>query len=232
MQVSSIMTKQVVGVPPTATIAEAANLMIAHRISGLPVIDADNRLVGIVSEGDFVRRSELGTERKRAWWLEFLLSPGKAADEYTRANGRRVSEIMATDIASVSPDDPVDKAVRVMTSRHVKRLPVVTGDTLVGILTRSDLLRATLGVLSKESAATPEGDAAIRSAILAEIARQPWGGGKTIDVTVKDGVVEMSGSIFDERERSAARVAAENVPGVKEVKEGLILIDPISGTTF
>ena len=232
MNVSSIMTKQVVGVPPTATIAEAANLMIAHRISGLPVVDAGDKLVGIVSEGDFVRRSELGTERKRAWWLEFLLSPGKAADEYTRANGRRVSEIMATDVASVSPDDTIEKAVHVMTSRRVKRLPVVTGDRLVGILTRSDLLRATLGVLSQEAAAAPGSDAAIRSAILAEIERQPWGGGKIIGVTVREGVCELSGSIFDERARTAARVAAENTPGVKDVKDSLILIDTVSGTTF
>ena len=96
MQAEAIMSKPVIAIDPSASIAEAAGLMLTNKISGLPVIRSDGTLVGIVSEGDFMRRGELGTERKRSRWLEFLVSPGKAADEYAHANGRRIEEVMWT----------------------------------------------------------------------------------------------------------------------------------------
>lgn len=233
MQVASIMTSPVVGIAASASIKEAADLMITHRISGLPVVDDSGRLLGIVSEGDFLRRSELGTERKRSWWLEFLLSPGKAADEYVHAHGRKIEEIMTTQVVTVASETSVQQAVNLMTKRRVKRLPVLADGRVVGIVTRSDLLRAMLRVLRPaDDSSLSASDADIKSAVMAEIKRQPWGGGRTIDAVVKDGEVELSGAIFDERERGAARVAAENVPGVKSVRDNLILVDQISGTTF
>nr|WP_319799914.1 CBS domain-containing protein [Mesorhizobium sp. PAMC28654] len=172
MQAEAIMSKPVVGIDPSASIAEAAALMLSKKISGLPVIRSDGTLVGIVSEGDFLQRGELGTERKRSRWLEFL-SPGKAADEYVRANGRRVEEVMSQDVVTASPAASLAKVVELMTRRHVKRIPVTDGGKVVGIITRSDLLRALLGVLP-DDASTVIDDEQIRHNIATELAKQKW----------------------------------------------------------
>ena len=226
MQAKAIMTAPVIGIEPTASISDAAGLMLSKKFSGLPVIRSDGTLVGIVSEGDFLRRGELGTNRKRSRWLEFLVSPGRAADEYVQANGRRIEEVMTTDVVTASPGVSLPEIVELMTCHRVKRIPVVDDGKVVGIITRSDILRALLTVLSAPSAARD--DERIRQDIIAELARQKWAGKDMIDVTVDKGVVELSGAIFDERERQAAIVAAENVAGVKAVKDRLFCPGPLS----
>ncbi|RUY96557.1 MULTISPECIES: CBS domain-containing protein [unclassified Mesorhizobium] len=227
MQAAAIMSKPVVGIDPSASIAEAAGLMLFKKISGFPVIRDDGTLVGIVSEGDFLRRGELGTQRKRSRWLEFLVSPGKAADEYAHANGRRIEEVMSQDVVTAPPTASLAEVVELMTRHHVKRVPVVDAGKVVGIITRSDLLRALLNVLPD---ATPSAidDEEIRQNITTELATKKWAGKDLINVTVKNGVVKLSGAIFDERERQAAIVAAENVSGVKAVEDGLFCADPVS----
>jgi len=221
------MTAPVIGIEPTASISDAAGLMLSRKISGLPVIRNDGTLVGIVSEGDFLRRGELGTKQKRSRWLEFLVSPGRAADEYVQANGRRIDEVMTADVVTVSPGASLPEIVELMTRHHVKRIPVVDDGNVVGIVTRSDLLRALLEVLPGSAPADTD-DEQIRQSIIAELATQKWAGKDMIDVTVDKGVVELSGAIFDERERQAAMVAAENVAGVNAVKDNLFCADPVS----
>lgn len=227
MQAEAIMSKPIVCIDPSASIAEAAALMLSKKISGLPVIRSDGTLVGIVSEGDFLRRGELGTEHNRARWLEFLVSPGKAADEYVRANGRRVEEVMSQDVVTASPDASLAEVVELMTRRHVKRIPVIDRGKVVGIITRSDLLRALLSVLP-DAGATVIDDEQIRHNVATELAKHKWAGDDLINVMVDKGVVTLSGAIFDERERQAAIVAAENVAGVKAVRDGLFCADPLS----
>lgn len=227
MQAAAIMSKPVVGIDPSASIAEAAGLMLSEKISGFPVIRGNGTLVGIVSEGDFLRRGELGTERKRSRWLEFLVSPGKAADEYVRTNGRRIEEVMSQDVVTASPTASLAEVVELMTRYHVKRIPVVDAGKVVGIITRSDLMRALLGVLPDAAPAVID-DEQIRQNIMTELAMQKWAGKDLISVTVNKGVVKLSGAIFDERERQAAIVAAENVAGVKVVEDDLFCADPLS----
>ena len=94
MRAHQIMTRSVITIAPDSTILEAANTMLQRHVSGLPVVDAAGKLVGIVSEGDFIRRSEIGTQRKRGRWLKFLLGPGQAATDYVHEHGRKVSEVM------------------------------------------------------------------------------------------------------------------------------------------
>lgn len=230
MLVESIMTTPVISVEPSASIAAAARLMLGHRISGLPVVRRDGTLIGMVSEGDFLRRGELGTERKRPWWLEFLVGPGKVADEYVHAHGRKVEEVMATDVVTTRRDATLDDVVETMSRRRIKRLPVVENGKLVGIVARSDLLRAMADALP---AADPIGadDERIRSDIVRELARQSWGG-RMIHVHVDHGAVELSGAIFDERERQAAHVVVENVSGVTSISDQLAWIEPMSGTVI
>ncbi|MER8781222.1 CBS domain-containing protein [Mesorhizobium sp. M1006] len=227
MQAAAIMSKPVVGIDPSASIAEAAGLMLSKKVSGLPVIRSDGRLVGIVSEGDFLRRGELGTERKRSHWLELLISPGKAADEYAHANGQRIEQVMSQDVVKASPTAPLAEVVELMTRHQVKRIPVVDAGKVVGIITRSDILRAMLSVLPGAATAAID-DEQIRENIVTELATQKWAGNDLINVTVDNGVVKLGGAIFDERARQAAIIAAENIAGVKGVKDDLFCADPLS----
>ncbi|GLQ77288.1 histidine kinase [Mesorhizobium huakuii] len=228
MQASSIMTSPVIAVEPSASIADAAGLMLSRKISGLPVISRDGVLVGIVSEGDFLRRRELGTKRKRPRWLEFLVSPGRVAEEYVHANGRRVDEVMSENVVTTSPETALEDVVELMMRHQVKRIPVVEGGKVVGIVTRSDLLRALLRSLPKGDS-TLATDEQIRQKIVAELAAQPWAGTGMIHVRVDKGIAELNGAILDERERQAALVAAENVGGVKSVTDHLFWVEPLSG---
>ena len=142
MKAKDVMTPHVLSVAPDASISAAARLMLQNRISGLPVVDGSGKLVGMVTEGDFLRRTEIGTQRQRARWIEFLIGPGRLADEYSRSSGRSVSDVMTHDDASL------EDIVRVMERHHVKRVPVVEEGTVVGIVTRANLLHALAGIAS------------------------------------------------------------------------------------
>ncbi len=229
MHVADVMTHPVISVTPDTTIAEAARLMLQHRISGLPVVDPKGAVIGMITEGDMLRRAETGTERRRARWLEFLIAPGRLAQDYASANARKVGEVMTPDVATVAPRDPLSRVVGLMEQRHIKRLPVVERGRLVGIVSRANLVRALVHNLPKTAAGSPAGDGEIRDAILAEIAKQPWGPRASVDVKVRHGVVELVGSITDDRERNALQVLAENVAGVKAVRDRLVWVEPMSG---
>ena len=192
------------------------------------MIDQKGGLVGIVTEGDFLRRAETGTQRRRPRWLEYLIGPGRLADEYTRSHGRKVSEIMTADPLTITEDTPLDGIVRLMEKRQIKRLPVVRDQQVVGIVSRANLVHA-LASFARDIRPTSAGDQAIRDRILAELASQSWAPIALVDVHVRDGVVELWGMITDERERKAIVVAAENAPGVKAVNDHLAWVDGLSG---
>ena len=149
MQVKDVMTQNVISVGADEPIVKAARVMLQNRISGLPVVDAKGELVGVVTEGDFLRRREIGTERQRPKWLEFVLGPGKLAQEYVQTSGRKVAEIMTPNPWTVGEDDPLEDVVEVMERRHIKRLPVIRDGRMVGIVSRSNLMHA-LASLSRE----------------------------------------------------------------------------------
>jgi len=217
-------------VKSSSSIADAARLLLDNYISGLPVVDDNGAIVGIVSEGDFLRRGELDTERRRSAFLEFFVSPGRLADEYVHAYGRLIGEVMTSPVKTISPQALVSEAVETMERDGINRLPVVDGEKLVGIVTRSDLLRALANILANK--AKPHSDAEIEALIITELGKRSWSQNGFIRVDVKDGIAELSGSIFDERERLAAKVLAENVPGVKAVKDCLTWIDPYIGVAM
>ena len=231
MNAADAMTKEIVTVNSEANVLEAARLMLQHRVSGLPVVDAGGKLVGMLTEGDLLHRAETGTERRRSRWLEMLVGPGRVADEYTHAHARKVGEIMTTPVVSVTPDTPLEKVVETMEHRKIKRVAVVQGGRMVGLVSRSDLLHGLIAASVKPAAtaSVPGTDAAIRDAILAEFSRQPWAPRAVIKVEVRNGVATVGGTITDERERMALKVATENVPGVKSVIDHLVWVEPISG---
>lgn len=232
MKTSEIMTKNVVSIGPSASVRDAIRLMLEHRVSGLPVVDDAGKVRGILTEGDLLRRGETGTERHRRPWLEFLMGPGRLAEDYVKTHGRRVEEIMTREVVGTAPDTPVGGLVQIMERRHIKRLPVLDGDVLVGIVSRADLMGALARILDRDEA-LPSGDEAIRERVHGELERATgWAPRSGVTVTVKDGVVELNGAIFEEKERAALRVAAENVPGVKAVEDHLVWVEPVSGTVI
>jgi CBS domain-containing protein len=228
MNAKDVMTTRVVSVGANASILQAAQLMLQNKISGLPVVDEGGHLVGLVTEGDFLRRGEIGTQRRRARWLEFLIGPGRLADEYVRACGRKVSEIMTRNLHTISEDTPLVEAVNLMERHRIKRLPVVRGRELVGIVSRANLVQAFTS-LARDAGTTKLGDAAIRKQLMAELGKRSWVPHGMLNVVVRNGVVDLWGSITDDRERQALIVAAENVPGVERVHDHLVWIEPMSG---
>jgi CBS domain-containing protein len=228
MKALDVMTQPVISVAPSDSILDAAGLMLQHRISGLPVIDAQGNLVGVVTEGDFLRRAETGTQRRRPRWIEFLLGPGRLASEYVHTSGRKVDEVMTTDVHTVSEDAPLEDVVRLMERRAIKRVPVTRGGNVVGIVTRQNLLRALVGA-AETSTGPAATDEAIRARLVAELAKAPWAPLGAIDIAVRDGVVTLSGVLTDDRQRQALKVAAENISGVKEVEDQLAWLVPGSG---
>lgn len=232
MFVSDVMTAKPITVGPDSSIADAAQLMLEHRISGLPVTNRTGVLVGIVTEGDLLRRAEIGTEKHRRRWLELLVGPGRLAADYIDAHARQVSEIMSPDVLSVSPDTPLADAVTLMEKHGIKRLPVVAGGQLTAIVSRADLVRALLRQLTADAAFAanhPVTDAEIRDRLVAIIDKEQWGPRYSVNVTVTDSVVQLHGTVTDDRERSALIVAAETVTGVKSVEDHLVWVEPNSG---
>jgi CBS domain-containing protein len=230
MKAADVMTRHVITVMPDASILQAARLMLQHRISGLPVVDKQGRLIGIVTEGDFLRRAEIATERHRPSWLSVLAGSGRLAVDYVRTHGRKVEEVMSRDPHTVSEDTSLEDIVRTMEGERIKRVPVLCEGKLVGIITRANLLHA-LASVARTIPQVAKDDVAIRDRILSELGKQPWHA-VGVDVVVQDGDVDLSGTILDERLREALKVLIENVPGVKEIHDHIVWVEPYSGMAF
>jgi CBS domain-containing protein len=229
MQASEVMTRNIVSIGRDAPIRDAIRLMLDNKVSGLPVVDAGGKLIGILTEGDLLHRSEIATEKHHWRWLDFLLGPGRMASEYVRTHGRVVGELMTREVVTVGVDTPLGDIVALMQHHHVKRLPVIDGDKLAGIISRADLLDA-LGRALDEQELPAVSDEDIRARVLAELEKVDWAPRDGLTIAVADGVVELNGVVFDEHEREALRVAAENIPGVKGISDRLVWVEPVSGT--
>lgn len=227
MRAHQIMTRQVITVTEDSSIVDAARIMLANHISGLPVVDPTGRVVGIVSQGDFLHRVEIGTQRKRGRWLAFFAGPVGAAADFVREHGRKVKEIMTPDPATVNENARLEDVVQVMDVKNVNRLPVMRGDELVGIVTRSNLLQSVAGLARGVPDPTADDDN-IRSRIIASIQKADWAP-FGLSVIVRNGIVEIGGTATSEQSRDAAIVAAENVAGVTKVHDHFCWVDLASG---
>jgi len=227
MRAHQIMTRSVISVTPDTSIVDAANIMLQRHVSGLPVIDQAGKLVGIVSEGDFIRRSEIGTQRKRGRWLRFILGSGRSANDFVHEHGRKVSEVMTTEPVTITEDAALAEIADIMERNHVKRLPVMNGDKVVGIVSRANLLQ-TVASLARQVPDPTADDDHIRNRVVDALEKNDWcpfG----LNVIVRDGIVHLSGVITDENARQATIVATENVNGVKTVHDHLCWVDTMSG---
>ncbi|MDD2877579.1 MAG: CBS domain-containing protein [Acidiphilium sp.] len=230
MHINNIMTLSPITVGPNTTIADAGRIMLDQNLSALPVIDGKGALLGIVTDGDLLRRPELDTVPEIGWWRGFL-APETSAREFIKTRGRHVSEVMTAEVRTVTVDTSLNDAVAIMATQRIKQLPVVQGDTLVGLLNRRNILTALISkllvvddvVVSDEACATM-----IRNAI----AQSKWAPKGAVSVAVKQGVATLAGSVFSDAERKALLVIAENTNGVKSVADDMLLVDPVSGLGY
>lgn len=228
MRAHQIMTRNVITVLPETPLLEAARKMLENHVSGLPVLDSAGKLVGIVSEGDFLRRSEIGTQQKLPGWLQYFMSPTHSADNFVRERGRKVDDVMTRDPIVADENTPLDRLVHLMEKNGIKRLPVLREGRLVGIVTRANLLQA-VASMAKEIPDPTADDEHIRERIIRALEATDWRP-TGLRVTVRNGVVDLYGLIInDDSARRASVVAAENIAGVKEVHDHLCLVDTWSG---
>jgi CBS domain-containing protein len=222
MRARDVMTTDVVSVAPETSVADAAQIMLDRRISGVPVIDGTGRLAGMVTEGDLMRRAELVTE-ERPWWRALAGSPEEEARAYVKAHGLTVRDVMTPEVVTLDEDDPLDQIAMIFEERGIKRAPVVRDGAVVGIVSRANLLQ---GLVAAQAGEAGPSDKAIRSAILARIHGETGVRDRLVSVTVAGGVAHLWGNVASQAERDAVRVAAERTVGVREVRDHLRLIPP------
>lgn len=229
MKAADVMTRRLITIDPDSSVADAAKSMLENRISGIPVIDAQGRLVGLISEGDLLHRAEMGTHQRqrRSWWLNLISGPTGAADDYIKSHSRKVRDVMTQSVVSVSPDASINDIVRVLERHRIKRVPVLDNGQLVGIVSRANLLQALASAAEVHEPSAD--DRTLRDRVLTELAAQPWAPDYTENIMVKDGIVHLWGSVSTESQHHALRVAAESVPGVKGIEDHVTVVDQFSG---
>jgi CBS domain-containing protein len=221
MQAKDVMTSPVLTVKPDASVTEVARLLLERHISAAPVVDDAGHLLGIVSEGDLMRRPESGTERHPSWWLTLISDPQDEAREYLKSHGLHARDVMSRHVVSVGDDAPLQEIASLLEKHRIKRVPVVRDGQVVGIVSRSNLLQA---LVAQARPAAPQADdrhlrEAVREAIKATGARTIY-----VNVVVSEGIVHLWGVAYTDEERNAICVAAEGVPGAKQVMERISLL--------
>ncbi|MGJ4993297.1 CBS domain-containing protein [Bradyrhizobium sp. HKCCYLS3077] len=224
MRAHQIMTRSVITVTPGTPVAEAARIMLRNHIGGLPVVDASGQLVGIVTDGDFLRRAELGTERRSGRWLDLLVGRGRIGADFVHSHGRTVGDIMSRPPVTVSPDAALAEIAETMETRSVKRLPVVSSGHLVGMITHTDFVQTLADLATTVPGPTPDDDG-LRSAVLDALDQAACKHCR-FNVVVRNGIAHLSGAVRHEKERATAIVAAKSVEGVREVRDHMWVYPP------
>lgn len=229
MKASDIMVSNVITIGPEATVRDVANLLLTNRISAVPVVGESGNILGIVSEGDLMRRAEAGTERHYSWWLNMLSSNEALAAEFVRSHARKVTDVMTREVVTAKPDASVGDIATLLEKKRIKRVPIVKDGKIVGIVSRANLVQALASAPQEAGAQRKEDDAAVRKKVEAQLSAQAWTSPWELNVIVHDGTVDLWGVVHSEIEKRAARVAAEVVPGVRAVNDNLVIWSVVSG---
>lgn len=219
-----VMVKNVVTVQPETNVADAIKLLGKHDVSALPVVDAANNLVGVISEADLLRRVEIGTEKHRPWWVEAVTGATTLAHEFAKSHGKLVHEVMTTDVITASETTPISEIASLFERKRIKRVPIVKDGKLLGIVSRSNLVQA-LATTMEQPAGTPasQRDREIRLEVLDRLKHQPWTDFGERNVTVSAGKVHVWGLVGSKDEHDALIALAEGVPGISGVVDETIL---------
>ena len=221
MKAQDVMVRDVLTVGPDTSVAEAVALLIKHDISALPVVNSVGNLIGILSEADLLEREEVGAEHHHPWWIESLMPASKLAEQFAKAHGKMVSEVMSTDLITAREDTPVSEIAGLLERHRIKRVPIVSDNKVVGIVSRSNLMQALAS--SKPAEPKSQTDRSIRLELLDRLAQQQrWTDFGSRNIIVQDGVVHLWGLISSEAERKALTALAEDVPGVVSVSDEMI----------
>jgi CBS domain-containing protein len=221
MKARDVMVSHVITVGPELDVKAVANTLVANRISAVPVVAIDGSVVGIISEGDLMRRAVSGAERKRSWWLETFSSAEQLMAEFVKEHGRKAKDVMTREVISVGPDTSLQEIANLLEKHGIKRVPVIENGRLVGIVSRANLVQAlaTRGLAFVDVA---EADEALRKVIVLNLRKLPWTAAMAmVDVIVDHGVVNLWGVVRNEEEKKAVRIAAEGTPGVQAVNDHL-----------
>jgi CBS domain-containing protein len=226
MRASDVMVTQVISVEPDSNVQDVAELLLTNRISAVPVVDDTGRLVGMVSEGDLIRRDEADTTRDRPWWLQLIIGRDVLAAEYVKEHSRRVADIMSRPVVSAQPDTPVADVATLLERHRIKRVPIVQDGKVVGIVSRANLIQALATFRKKVTPSQSVDDVALREKLLSRLKSEPWVRPNLLNVTVSDGIVDLWGIVDSSVEKQALRVAVETMPGVKAINDS-ILVRPV-----
>ena len=223
MNAGDVMTGNVVTVGPATPIADIVTTLLRHGISAVPVVDELGAILGLVSEGDLLRRAELGTEKHRSSWRAFFTGTAKLAGEYVRSHGKVASDVMTRDVVCVGPGTGLDAIADLMEQHRIKRVPVVQDRKLIGIVSRANLLRAFAALPAADTGA-PATDRDLRAALMKELAAQPWSRRADNSVVVTNGIVHLWGLVTSQEESRALELAAQSVAGVREVQNHTVVL--------
>jgi CBS-domain-containing membrane protein len=222
MKASDVMVSNVITVGPDATVQEVADILLRNRISAVPVVSETGEMLGIVSEGDLLNRTEAETSHRKSWWLDALSSNEILASEYVKSHSRKVADVMTRNVITVAPDMAVADIAALLEKNRIKRVPIVQNGKIVGIVSRANLLQGLASMGKNAPAARPD-DSAIRDKVMAKLQNERWTKPALISVTVQDGTVELWGIVESQAERKAVHVLAEVTPGVRAVNDNLII---------
>jgi CBS domain-containing protein len=222
VKAGDVMTTNVVTVGPKTSVRQAAEIMLARHISAVPVVGQSGELLGIVSEGDLVRRAETKTERHRSWWLELLSSNETLARDFVKSHSARVTDIMTTKVVTTQPEALLGEVAALLERNGIKRVPIVKDGKVVGIVSRANLLQA-LASARPDKAAARADDSIIREKVLARLKAEPWVGTWPLNIIVHDATVELWGLVESEVERMGIRVTVEQTEGVRSVNDNLVV---------
>ncbi|MGV6873336.1 CBS domain-containing protein [Pseudochelatococcus sp. B33] len=222
MKARDILTSNVITVDLETPLPAVADLLVRHRIGSVPVVDGEGAVAGVISEDDFLRRVETGTQRRLSRLAEFFTSDTALQSDYVRSRALRACDVMRAGLPHVTPDTELGEIVNVLEHHNIHSVLVLEAGRLAGIISRSDLVRAFASAAHAESAPT-EDDRAIREALQGELKAQPWGRRFENTIVVVDGVVHLWGSVGSDTERAALRVAAERIPGVRKIEDHTVL---------
>ena len=228
MNAADVMVTNVITVGLDACLQDVAHLLLTNRISAVPVVDSDGKVVGIVSEGDLMRRAEAGTGRRRSWWLSLLTGKEGLAAQYVKEHSRKVADVMTRDVITATPDTPLQDIANVLEKNSIKRVPIIKDGKMVGLVSRANLLQALASLRKQIEGGTPN-DTKIRETVVQRLNAEPWLRSSLINVIVQDGTVELWGIVDSPTEKKAVRVAAEETPGVRAVNDNLIIRPAGSG---
>jgi len=221
MIAAAVMVSNVVSVGPDVSIMEVANIMLANRISAVPVVGRAGELIGIISEGDLIRRVETGTQQRRSWWLELLIGSAPLAAEYVRTHATKVADVMTRSVVTAAPETPLREVARLLEKYRIKRVPIVRGRRVVGIVSRANLVQALASRGKELEARRPADDLAIREELMARLDAERWARFSPVNVIVHDGAVDLWGIVDSDAARQAIRVLAEATPGVRTINDYL-----------